>query len=231
MVAAEGRSSLPPSRRVPWERQSESKLSGKSTTGARSNAFDQLSKSELRRIDFWLGSYQSDEDDGSDLLYNYEDATVVYDSFIEEDDDEIDFYKDRFITKKLRVIKKDLPLVGYEPYRANRDHIDSWFFMHKFPLKKVRNRDQWAKLVMGREDAVIGDVFKYYLVQWAKRVSKYEASAKSKHLKKSGLFSFLDSLIPTIFSLSWAGLILAFTHLTSYLESSLMITIENQGRE
>jgi hypothetical protein len=89
------------------------------------------------RIDFRLGRYESEEDDGSrNLLYDYDDATVVYNSLIEEDD-EIEIYKKRFNTKRLRLIKKDLPLVGYSPYLVSRDLEDSWFF---FLSSLLRNR-------------------------------------------------------------------------------------------
>jgi hypothetical protein len=159
---------------------------------ARKNAINRLAKSQLKIIDFWFARYDSDEDDGyGNSLYDYGDATIVYNSLIEEEN-EIQFYKDRFNTKRLRLIKKDLPLVSYEPDCVNRDNNDCWFFLHKFPLKnkKLKSKDNWARSVLGTTDAKIDDVFRYYRRQWGKRVSRNEVSEKSSHLKKLVCFRF-----------------------------------------
>lgn len=157
---------------------------------ARANALNELSKHQLGRIDFWLGRYDSEEDDGRNLLFDYKDATVIYHSFVEEDDHEISFYKERLNKKKVRVVTKDLPLVDYEPNKASRDCADSWFFLHQFPLKRVRNRDEWAKMVLRSDDVAIKDVLKHCRRQWEKRVSKYESYDKMKLLKKLVCYRF-----------------------------------------
>jgi hypothetical protein len=53
-----------------------------------------------------------------------------------------------------RLIKHDLPLVGYLP-----DRIDYPFYRMTFPLKKALSKNHWATAVLGKRDAHINDVW------------------------------------------------------------------------
>lgn len=127
---------------------------------ARMTALRHLSKSELGRIDFWY-RYLDDPD------IDYSDATVVYNS-LEEDEDEVVLYK-RAFRKRLRVVKKDLPFVSFEPSSVSRRHSSCWFFVMKFPLKKVRSKRKWASLVLGKTNTTMKDVYCYYWRQLRRR--------------------------------------------------------------
>ena len=53
-----------------------------------------------------------------------------------------------------RLIKHDLPLVGYLP-----DRIDYHFYRMTFPLKKALSKNHWATAVLGKRNAHINDVW------------------------------------------------------------------------
>jgi len=53
-----------------------------------------------------------------------------------------------------RLIKHDLPLVGYLP-----DRIDYPFYRMTFPLKKALSKNHWAAAVLGKRNAHINDVW------------------------------------------------------------------------
>jgi Histone methylation protein DOT1 len=131
-------------------------------------AVDRLSKSQLKKVNFWFAYLEDDIRDGdNNLVYDYRDATVVYHS-LEERDDDVRFYRKRF-AKEVKIIRKDLPLVGYAPVAANRDDPDCWFFMHRYKLDKVKSKEEWARLVLGQGDSNIKDVRAYLRNQLEKR--------------------------------------------------------------
>jgi hypothetical protein len=53
-----------------------------------------------------------------------------------------------------RLIKHDLPLLGYLP-----DRIDYPFYRMTFPLKKALSKNHWATAVLGKRNAHINDVW------------------------------------------------------------------------
>jgi predicted RNA methylase len=87
-------------------------VDAESRDGARRMAIRTLPKDRLERVDFWLGDIHSED-------FDYAKVTVAYNSF-EEDEDEVAFYWSRFALRHLRVLKKDLPFVGYAPSEAVR---------------------------------------------------------------------------------------------------------------
>jgi hypothetical protein len=131
-------------------------------------AIDRLTKNQLKKVNFWLGHNDNEETVDSELLFDYRDATVVYYS-LEEEEDDIKFFEKRFDRRKVRIIRKDLPLVGYAPIGANRANPDCWFFMHKYKLDEVESKDEWARLVLGRDDVGLRDVREYFRHQLEKR--------------------------------------------------------------
>jgi hypothetical protein len=93
---------------------------------------------------------------------------------MQEDADEIPFYRQRFHTKHLRVLKKDLPFVGYSPTSVSRKGYP-WLYEMTFPLTRLRRKSEWAEAVLGREGARLDDVYAYYQSVLSKRgVSKKE---------------------------------------------------------
>jgi hypothetical protein len=142
-----------------------------------SYAIDELSKAQLKKVRFWLGYIHNVDTDDDKLIFDYSDGTVVYWS-LEEDRRDVAFYKER-LNHKVRIIRKDLPLVGYKPDGASREDSDCWFFLNKFPLKKMKNRDEWAKEVLGSDKVTIKDVFKYYRKQLRSRNTEEEGLRNS----------------------------------------------------
>ncbi len=159
---------------------------------ARKNAFQKIHKvKDLERIDFWKGSYYNDDMDDKNYLFNLKEATVVFASIVEGEDD-MDFYKDRLDWKKVRIIKKDIPLVGVESI-SNRTDPDCWFFLMKFPFKRVR-LDDWIKSVSNDFDT-LDDLYGYYYGQWYNRIIQLgESEAKARKEATSHLLN-LETLV------------------------------------
>ena len=67
-----------------------------------------------KKIDFWLSTIDNqDIDNDQKPVIDFSDATVIYHS-MDEDEDFISDLKSWSLWKKSRIIKKDIPLVGYE---------------------------------------------------------------------------------------------------------------------
>ena len=127
---------------------------------ARLAAIRSLNRDQLERVDFWMGDIYSDD-------FDYGEVTAVYNSF-EESEEEVSFYRRRFAARRLRVIKKDLPLVGYAPTRAVRKGR-VWLFRTDFPPRRIRKKSEWAQLALGRSTASIDDVYLHYREVLTKR--------------------------------------------------------------
>ena len=134
-------------------------LEVRSRERARLDAIKLLNKEQLSRVDFWLGDIHSED-------FEYDRVTVVYNSF-EEDEEEVPLYREKF-PRRFRLLKKDLPLVGYAPSGAVR-RGRTWFFRMDFPLTRVRSKAKWANLVMGRPNSTVEDVYDHYRNVWKKR--------------------------------------------------------------
>lgn len=119
-----------------------------------------------KRVDFFHGNY-SDKNE-NEYIFDISDATVVYNSLAPSD--KSDFYDEQFGgISGIKIIKKDLPLVGFRPIKASRKDPDSPFFLMCTPLQKYRisSKNQWASFVLGK-DAEISEVFSYYERLWEK---------------------------------------------------------------
>lgn len=146
---------------------------------ARKLSIKELSKKQLQKTDFWLGEYYT-EDDCYD--FDISDATIIYNS-IEEYEGEIDHYKKQFRGKNIRIIKKDLPLVGFMPISANRTSSRCWLYLMEYPLKKTKSKNSWAKAVC-EDFETLDDVYRYYYEQMERRFDKKEAKRSLQDLKK-----------------------------------------------
>jgi len=135
---------------------------------ARKLAQKELSNIELRKLEFWVGEFNYVNDDY--YVYDLSDATIIYNSLIEEDEQEVNFYKTK-LKHNVRIIKKDLPLVGFRPINSNKNSKRCWFFLMNTPLWKyrIKSKNKWAQLVLGKEDATINDVYDYFIDLWTQR--------------------------------------------------------------
>lgn len=118
---------------------------------ARKEAIRRLSKAQLLRTDLWFGDVND---------FDISDATIVYNS-LNEEEDEIELYKEQFGNKRVKILKKDIPLVGYQ-FITDRSNSDCWLFLTSYPLKRVKSKKLWAQMVLGKADATVEDVFSYY---------------------------------------------------------------------
>lgn len=134
---------------------------------ARRTAIDELTLEQRRKTDFWYGDMDARQEDGSDYFYDIWDATVVYYSLHEGLDDVL-YYRRRFGKRRLKIITKDLPIVGYRS-QANRSNPDCWFFLMRYPLRRITTKKQWVRSVLGRQNATIDDVYEYFAKQLEKR--------------------------------------------------------------
>lgn len=143
-----------------------------------------ISQTQLKKIEFWLGEFSY----GDDECYEYDisNATVVYNSLVEEDNSEVMYYRNQLVDN-VKIIKKDLPLVGYTTIRANRNSSRCWFFLMKTPLRKykIKSKKKWSQLVLGKENVSIDDVYNYYRKVWKRRGEKrFDINYLKKLVKK-----------------------------------------------
>lgn len=135
---------------------------------ARKSALKKLDKRALGRTDFWFANMDIADENGDGYFYNLDDATVVYYG-LDEDDTTIKHFAKLFGRKRhVRIITKNLPLVGYESI-ANRANPECWFFLMRNPPKSTRSKKEWARSVLGTDHATMDKVYDYYAAQIAKQ--------------------------------------------------------------
>jgi hypothetical protein len=82
---------------------------------------------------------------------NLKEADVIFDMMIEGINDIRALYGgNKGIRSGTRLIKHDLPLVGYLP-----DKVDFPFYSMTFPLRKASTRDEWAKAVLDDSNGTV----------------------------------------------------------------------------
>lgn len=134
---------------------------------ARRKASDTFPDAFLRgRLDAWYGDYSAYKR-GYGYIYDISDGTVIYNSLAPSEGKTV-FYNTQFLGKNIKLIKKDLPLVGFLPSDVSRKDRNSPFFLMKTPLKRQRttSKRKWAQFTLGESDATIEDVYSYYETLW-----------------------------------------------------------------
>jgi len=87
-----------------------------------------------------------------------------------EDEEDYDYFSNSGIRRGTRLIKHDLPLLGFD-----FNDVDYPFYLIKFPLRKMKTAGQWASKVMGRDVASLQDLWReLYFYQYEKRYYKTE---------------------------------------------------------
>jgi hypothetical protein len=81
-------------------------------------------------------------------------ADVIIDTMPEGDNDFKDLYSKNNMRDDTRLIKHDLPLLGFLP-----DKVDFPFYRMTYPLKKAKNPEEWASTVLGRKNVKPKDVW------------------------------------------------------------------------
>ena len=101
------------------------------------NAKANLSRQQLKKIDFWRADYKH---------YDFSDATIIYNGLTEEDE-EIKTYEKVFGQKNVKIIKTDLPLVSYKRI-ASKFSKNIRFYLMQYPLKpyKMTNKNSWPRM-------------------------------------------------------------------------------------
>jgi len=80
-------------------------------------------------------------------------ANVIFDMLPEDEGDFHELYA-KGIREKTRLIKHDLPLIGYLP-----DAIDHPFYRMTFPLTLAQTKEQWASVVLGKSHSTPDDLW------------------------------------------------------------------------
>jgi hypothetical protein len=81
-------------------------------------------------------------------------ADVILDTMPEGETDFDDLYSNTSIRDGTRLIKHDLPLLGFVPTM-----VDCPFYQMTYPLKKAKTRQEWAECVMECKDVSPKDVW------------------------------------------------------------------------
>lgn len=127
-------------------------------------------------IEFWYGDFSSCDNEKY-YIYNITNATVIFNS-LDPTKEEENFYKTQFPTKKIRIIKKDMPLIGYLPKSINKEDRLMWFYLMETPLlKKTKSKTKWFKSILNNPNSTEEDFFKHLKKQWKKR-GIYESDIK-----------------------------------------------------
>lgn len=122
----------------------------------------------IKNIDFWCTPFQD---------YNFSDATIIYCGIDEiSNDSKADglqeaLFCEYFGKKKIKIIKRDLPLVGYKAVKPIKDRHGSWFFLMNSPLNEyiIENKQKWIQSVLGKKGKTTRDLAKYITQQHQKR--------------------------------------------------------------
>ena len=110
---------------------------------------------------------------------DFSNANVIFDMMPEGKDDFKKIYSNK-LKKGTRVIKHNLPLIGFLP-----DKVLFPFYMMKFPVRKARTKDQWAREVMQDHTVTISDLwYELYYYQYEKFYSKNEIEEFDSMLRK-----------------------------------------------
>ena len=80
-------------------------------------------------------------------------ADVILKMHFEDEDDYEELMQAR-IRRGTRLIKHDLPLLGFD-----FDDADYPFYLIRFPLRKMRSAQEWASKVIGRDVASLQDLW------------------------------------------------------------------------
>lgn len=109
---------------------------------------------EVNKIELWRADFNR---------FFFHDATIVL-NVLAENHNEVELYDVLFDKKEVKIIKTELPLVGYKPVKAYRKNKDRWIFLMQTPFKKykVKTKNEWACHVLGKNGKKIRDVYKYY---------------------------------------------------------------------
>jgi len=85
-------------------------------------------------------------------------ADVIFVMHIQKESDFKKLWSQK-LKKGTRVIKHDLPILGYIPWK-----IDIPFYCMKFPFRKARTQNEWAKFVLLKKKGKISEVWRelYY---------------------------------------------------------------------
>jgi hypothetical protein len=96
-------------------------------------------------------------------------ASVIF-HMLPEDSYDVKYFQSQKanIKRGTRLIKHDLPLVGYIPTK-----IELPFYSMTFPLKKARSKNQWASIVLGERNARPCDVW-YELLYYQSAKTYYK---------------------------------------------------------
>jgi len=94
-------------------------------------------------------------------------ADVIFSMHTEYENDFNKIWKQK-IMKGTRLIKHDLPLLGYLP-----DKVDTPFYRMTFPLKKANNQNHWASQVLQKRNSKISEVWReLFYYQYEKRYTE-----------------------------------------------------------
>ena len=108
---------------------------------------------------------------------NLKEADVIFDMMPEAEDDMEKLYSKK-IRNGTRLIKHDLPLIGYLP-----DKIDYPFYRMTFPLQKAKSRNQWASKVLQKNNVKISNLWhELYYYEYEKGWSKWDTKRYEKLL-------------------------------------------------
>ncbi len=96
-----------------------------------------------------------------------------------EDEEDYDRFSKSGIRRGTRLIKHDLPFIGFD-----FDDVDYPFYLIRFPLRKMRTAEQWAAKVMGRDVASPQDLWhELYYYRYEKRYDKSDIKAFDRILR------------------------------------------------
>lgn len=132
-----------------------------------------LTKSQKKRVEFICSEFEK---------FNFSDATIIYEGH-EEDCMEVPLYQ-KTLKNKTKIIKMDLPLVGYKPLKVI-ENTNRRFYIMQFPLENMKHqRIKWCSFV-NKENPTFKGVTDYYRkVLYENNIEKNEINNSIRRLRR-----------------------------------------------
>lgn len=116
-------------------------------------------------------NYDMDESDLSN-------ANVIF-FMLPEAESDYEWFLERGLKRGSKLIKHDLPLIGFLPQR-----VDYPFYRMDFPFERAKTSNQWASAILGGKATPIEVWNELHYYQYEKRYSKWDVKRFNRILSK-----------------------------------------------
>lgn len=132
-----------------------------------------LTKEQKKRVEFICAKFEK---------YDFSDATIIYEGH-EEDEKEVQMYKEKLKKRKVKIIKMDLPLIGYKPLKYVEIEKRRFYIM-QYPFVSMKNKEmKWCAFVNKQNPTFKGISDYYRKVMLDYQIDDYEMRKSLRYIK------------------------------------------------